>query len=272
MERRPRPKRSLSQNFLVDPNLRRKLVASLQAASGDTVVEVGAGHGELSEELVGRVARLVLVEKDDALAAELRERWGDRPDVWVVLGDALELDLSALADGPGPLRVISNIPYGITTPLIFRLLELRPTPRRLLVTVQKEVAERIVAVPGTPAYGALTVGVQTKANARVAFSLGRQAFRPVPAVDSAAVIIEPFEERLAPTDEEALRALTRTAFARRRKQLQKILRSSPEFALSPEEVDRLCREIGLDPTTRPERLAPERFLALARRIRAVRTD
>ncbi|MFW6039637.1 MAG: ribosomal RNA small subunit methyltransferase A, partial [Gemmatimonadota bacterium] len=157
-----RPKRSLSQNFLVDHNIRNKLIDTLDPAPDDTVLEVGPGHGELSELLVGRVARLVLVEKDDRLAPELAERWAGRADVRVAHGDALEVDLSALAAGDssgaggtparsgpgGALRLISNVPYAITSPLLFRLLEVRPLPVRIVVLVQEEVARRITAEPG----------------------------------------------------------------------------------------------------------------------------
>lgn len=263
-----RPKRSLSQNFLVDPNLRRKVVETLEAERGEVVLEIGAGHGELSALLVGRVARLVLVEKDEALAAGLAERWAERPEVAVVAGDALELDLARRVGGGGPLRVLSNVPYGITTPLIFRLLALRPLPVRYVLTVQREVAERIVALPGSRAYGALSVGVQIRAHARIAFALGRKAFRPVPAVDSAAVVLEPLKVRPEPDEEAALRELTRQAFGRRRKQLQRILRSLPEAPLSAPEAEAASRKIGSDPTARPETLSPAQFLALARLLLA----
>jgi 16S rRNA (adenine1518-N6/adenine1519-N6)-dimethyltransferase len=189
--RRVRAKRSLSQNFLVDPNLRRKLVETLGAGPEDTVLEVGPGHGELSERLVGEVSRLILVEKDDRLAELLIQRWGPRDDLCLVHADVLDLDLSTLvAGGPAP-RVISNVPYSITSPLLFRFLDIRPLPSRIVVLVQEEVGRRIVADPGTRAYGALSVGVRARATAHVEFRVGRQAFRPIPAVDSVAVVIEP---------------------------------------------------------------------------------
>lgn len=263
-----RPKRSLSQNFLVDPNLQRKIVGALEAPADGVVLEIGPGHGELSRHLVGRVARLVLVELDDRLVAELRERWGERQDVAVVHGDALELDLAALVPPDSSYEILSNLPYGITSPLVFRFLELRPPPERIVVTVQREVGQRIAADPGSKAFGSLSVGVQARARARVAFDVSRQAFRPVPDVESVTVVIEPDRARLERLPAEALRRLTRAAFSRRRKQLQKILRSAPAYGLDREAAEGLCRDLGVDPRVRPEKLSAAQFVELARRLEA----
>ena len=261
-----RAKRSLSQNFLVDHNIRRKIVAELAAGPGDAVLEIGPGHGELSDLLVGQVDMLVLVEKDDLLASELEARFGGREDVRVVHADALEVDLAALLPGDRPGLLISNLPYGITSPLIFRFFDMRPLPGRMVLLVQKEVAERIAATEGNKVYGALSVGVQARADVRVAFRVGRRAFRPVPAVDSALIVIEP---RADSGDDEmlgALRVLTRVTFSRRRKQLGRILRSAPEYSLSAVAVDRVLEACGLSPQARPETLTPDQFIELAGRL------
>ena len=259
-------KRSLSQNFLVDPNIRRKIVAELEAETGDTVLEVGPGHGELTDLLAGTVARLVLVEKDDELAADLLRRFEGRPDVVVVHGDALEADLAALVAGNGPVRLISNVPYGITSPLVFRFLDLRPVPARMVLMVQKEVAERIAATEGSKVFGALSVGVQARARVRVAFKVGRGAFRPVPRVDSAVIVLEPRPDAPEPEVEADLRALTRVTFSRRRKQLGTILRTAPEYRLAGEEAAALLRGAGIAPEARPETLSADEFVDLARRL------
>jgi 16S rRNA (adenine1518-N6/adenine1519-N6)-dimethyltransferase len=264
---RVRAKRSLSQNFLVDRNLRGRIVARLEAEPGDRVLEIGPGHGELSELLLGEVGELVLVEKDDRLAPLLVERWGARPDVRVVHADALELDLSELVAGEAPVRVISNLPYSITTPLLFRFLAMRPLPARIVVLVQLEVARRITAEPGTKAYGALTVGVRAVAEARFAFPVGRRAFRPVPDVDSGVVVIDPVPGPPPERDLEALRVLTRAAFGRRRKQIRRILRDAPEFSLAPEAAEEVLAAVGVDPGARPETIPTETLLDLARRLR-----
>ncbi len=264
-----RAKRSLSQNFLVDPNLRGKLVETLGAGPDDMVLEIGPGHGELSERIVGEVSRLVLVEKDDRLVELLNERWGTREDVCIVHADALEIDLSELVEGCAAPRVISNVPYSITSPLLFRLLEIRPLPSRLVVLVQEEVGRRIVADPGTREYGALSVGVRARADARLAFRVGRRAFRPVPAVDSVAVVIEPVADGPEEHELEALRDLTRVAFSRRRKQIRRILRDAPEYGLSVAAADEVLAEVGADPTARPETFDPGLFLRLSAQLRSV---
>lgn len=268
-ERRVRAKRSLSQNFLVDPNLRRKLVEALGAGPGDTVLEIGPGHGELSERMVGEVSRLVLVEKDDRLVELLGERWGTRDDVCIVHADALKVDLSELVAGSSELRVISNVPYSITSPLLFRFLEMRPLPSRLVVLVQEEVGRRIVADPGTREYGALSVGVRARADARLAFRVGRRAFRPVPRVDSVAVVIEPIADCPGRHELQALRNLTRVAFSRRRKQIRRILRDAPEYGLSAAAADAVLAEVGVDPTARPETFDPGLFLRLSAQLQSL---
>jgi 16S rRNA (adenine1518-N6/adenine1519-N6)-dimethyltransferase len=256
-------KRSLSQNFLLDPNLQRKTVSELEVDPGDTVLEIGPGHGELTQHLIGRVRRIVAVEKDDALALGLEERWKGEAGLRVHSDDALEISLDDLVDPRWPLRVLSNVPYGITSPLLFAILAIRPPPARIVVTVQREVAERIVARPGTRAYGALSVGVQAVADARIAFRVARSAFRPVPEVDSAVVRIELDPRRCERVDTESLRALTRAAFSRRRKQLQKILRTSSDLQLDARQVADLCERLGLDPRSRPEELSADTFVRLA---------
>jgi 16S rRNA (adenine1518-N6/adenine1519-N6)-dimethyltransferase len=259
-----RAKRSLSQNFLVDRNLQKKILGELDAVPHDVVLEIGAGHGELGGRLAGRVAQVILVEKDDDLARELSDRFSGDSSVRVVHDDALEVDLSALIPAGRAYRVLSNLPYAITTPLLFRILDMRPAAERVVVTVQREVAERIVAGPGSKTYGALSVGVQVRGAARVAFRVGRNAFRPVPAVDSAVVVIDPDPGAPDAEEEAALRRLTRVVFGRRRKQLQKILRSAPEYRLSQQEVERLAATVGFDLRDRPETLDPGELRALAR--------
>lgn len=261
-----RAKRSLGQNFLVDGNLQRKIAAALDPGPEDEVLEIGPGRGALTRHLVGRVRRLVLVELDDGLAAELSDRYGDRADVLVIHGNVLKVPLESHLEFPEQARVVGNIPYNITTPILFKLLE-RPRPAEILIMVQREVAERIVAAPGTPEYGALAVGVRSVATAVKVLDVPRTAFRPVPRVDSTVVRVTPVRpEPLAPEEELALRALTRLAFQWRRKQLRKTLRDHPDAGYGPEVLESLTREGGYDLTRRPETLSPEDFIDLSRRL------
>lgn len=261
-----RPKRSLGQNFLVDPNIQRKIVAALGAGVDDEVLEIGPGRGALTRHLAAEVGRLVLIELDDVLAAARAEEFAARRDITVVHGDVLEIDLSAHVTDPGELLVIGNIPYNITTPIIFRLLE-RPRPRDIVLMVQDEVAHRIVAEPGTKAYGALSVGVRSVAEAQRLFKVKRGAFRPEPGVDSAIIRITPKKpEPIDAAQEARLRTLVRAAFQWRRKQLRKILRDHPDLSIAQEAAEAACASVGVNPDDRPERLSPEAFLALSAAI------
>ncbi len=259
-----RAKKSLGQNFLVDPNLQRKIVEAVDPTPGDTLLEIGPGRGALTRHLVGRVGRLIMVELDDALAATLEAEWGIRPDVEVRHEDFLKTDLETVSEDPSDLLVVGNIPYNITAPIIFKLLE-RPRPRDILLMVQREVADRLVAPAGTTEYGALSVGVRSVAAVESVLRVPRTAFRPQPRVDSSVVRITPtVPAPLSLEEETALRDLTRAAFQWRRKQLQKTLREHGDLGLSRDSVDRIARETGWDLTRRPETLEPEDFVRLSK--------
>lgn len=264
-----RAKKSLGQNFLVDTNYQRRIVAALDAQPDDTVLEIGPGTGALTEHLAGSVACLVAIEKDDTLARALTARYAGRADVRIVNGDALQADLPALVGTAGTARIVGNIPYNITSPLIFRVLERANRPHRLVVMVQKEVADRIAAPPGDKQYGALSVGVRTVADVQRLFVVPRGAFRPAPNVDSAVLRIDPFwPPRLSVQDERDVRTLARVAFGWRRKQLQRILRDAPDYQLTPDVVEMIARKLDLLPAARPETISPDGFVALARALRA----
>ena len=259
--RLPRAKRSLGQNFLVDGNLQRKIVAALDATDRDRVVEIGPGPGALTDHLVGQVGDLILIELDTDLAATLEDRYADRDDVQVWMEDVLDVDLPDRVPDWERTKIIGNIPYNITTPILFHLLE-RPRPAEILLMVQREVADRIVAPPGGDGYGALSVGVQSVADAVMLFGVPRRAFRPSPNVDSAILRIVPHDPpRLTLQEERRLRRLTRAVFQWRRKQMQKTLRDHPDLRVPRAEVRRLGEEVDL--TRRPETFSAEELLALS---------
>jgi 16S rRNA (adenine1518-N6/adenine1519-N6)-dimethyltransferase len=268
-QRLPRAKKSLGQNFLVDQNLQRKIVQSLDPGPADEVLEIGPGPGALTRHLVPLVRRLILVELDDELARRLQAEFADNPSVRVVNADILDVSLDDLSEDPGALKVIGNIPYNITTPILFSLLERRIRPSRIVLMVQREVAERIAAPPGGRTYGALSVGVQSVARVERVLNVSRNAFRPVPDVESAVIRIEPFRPPpLSPEMELALRALTRAAFGQRRKQFQRILRDA--YSLSSEQVTAIEERTGFDLRQRPETFAPEAFVTLTRALQSPR--
>ena len=261
-----RPKRSLGQNFLVDPNLQRAIVRALDVQATDEVLEIGPGTGALTRHLVDLPRRLVLVELDRELADRLARELEGHPQVTLVQGDILDTDIAALAEDISALKVIGNIPYNRTSPIVFRLLE-RPRPAEIVVMVQKEVGERMLAAPGSRTYGALSVGVRVVARVERVLRVRRTAFRPVPRVDSVVVRIRPFHPpRASAAREKAVRVLTRAAFQRRRKQFQRILRDDPAYRLSRREVAQVETRSGLDLTRRPETFAPEDFVRLAKML------
>jgi len=228
-------------------------------------MEIGPGVGALTHHLAGRVRRLVLVELDNDLAARLRAEYAGDPSVEVVNADILDVPLEQVSADPARLKVIGNIPYNITTPILFSLLERAPRPAEIVMMIQREVADRILAQPGGKEFGALAVGVRAVADAFRVLNVSREAFRPVPDVMSSVIRIVPHvPPRLPPEEEEGLRRLTRAAFGQRRKQFQRILRDA--YALSPEQVAALEAKLGMDLRDRPETFAPERFIDLARAL------
>lgn len=260
-------KRSLGQNFLVDPNLQRKIVQAVDPRPEDTIVEIGPGRGALTHALAESAGRLFAVELDDDLAAVLARTFEDAAHVSIVHRSILDVSLDELGE-PAELKVVGNIPYNITSPIIFHLLERGRRPRTIVLMIQREVADRLVAAPDTAEYGALTVGVQTVADVERLFHVGRGAFRPVPNVDSTVVRITPHQPpRLTEGEERDVRSLTRVAFGWRRKQLQKTLRAAPGYALDAAAVERIAQDTGMALHRRAESLSIDEFVALARALR-----
>lgn len=259
-----RAKKSLGQNFLVDPNYQRKIIDALELQPDDDVIEIGPGTGALTQHIVGQVRSFTAIELDDQLAAALQQRYGARTDFRLIHQDVMQADLGDVAR----CKIVGNIPYNITSPLIFRLLDRHVRPAVVLLMVQKEVADRIVAPPGEKDYGALSVGVQSVADAQRLFVVPKGAFRPVPKIDSAVVRIVPHHPPdLSEAEEADLRALTRAAFSWRRKQLQNTLRNAEDYGLTPEQVASIEGRLQTPMTNRPEQLAPPTFIALARMLR-----
>jgi 16S rRNA (adenine1518-N6/adenine1519-N6)-dimethyltransferase len=256
----PPTRKSLGQHFLTDRRVLARIAESLALRGDETVLEIGPGRGALTDLLVERAGRLVAIEYDRALAALLRERYVDRPEIEIVQADVLDVALGELADGPYVL--VGNVPYYITTPILFHALA-PPRAERAVYLVQREVAERLVAPPGGKDYGALTVNVAALARAEILFGVAARAFLPPPKVESAVVRITPLAEpEVGPDEERRFRTLVQSIFGMRRKQMRRIVRTA--FALSPEQADVLLRDAGIEPDARPEVLGVGRFVALMR--------
>lgn len=256
----PPTRKSLGQHFLSDRRILGRIVDALRLEGTETVVEIGPGRGALTDLLADRAARVVAVEVDRALAAILRERYARRSNVLIAEADVLEVSLGQLAAGPYVL--VGNVPYYITTPILFHALE-RPRANRAVYLVQREVADRLTASPGSKEYGALTVNVGAVARAETLFRVPAGAFSPPPKVESAVVRITPLDVPFVSADEEQpLRALVQGAFGMRRKQMRRVIRTLRSLdAAGAEEV---LRQAGIDPEARPETLSVEKFVKLLR--------
>ena len=268
------PDKRLGQHFLTDRTILQRIVDSLDPAPDEVVVEIGAGKGSLTELLLARGLRVIAIEKDRRLVAELGTLNAQRGTqrLTVVHGDALRLNWHALIDigsaVPRPdssvprFHVIGNIPYGITSPLIDKALT-PPLPTRVVFLVQAEVADRVAAPPGSKAYGALSVGVQAVCRVERLFTVRAGAFTPPPKVTSAVVRLTPLAQPLvAPQEVAAFRAFVTACFTRRRKQLRNVVMAAT--GQSAVVVATGLGELGLDPMVRPETLAPEVFVRLLR--------
>jgi 16S rRNA (adenine1518-N6/adenine1519-N6)-dimethyltransferase len=245
-----RPSRALGQHFLADPNLARKIVRLADVHEGDSVLEIGPGIGSLTVALAETGAHVVALELDRYLLPVLEDVVGDVPNVDVAQGDALDADLDALM-GASEWACVSNLPYNVATPMVVRLLEEFPAMSRCLVMVQREVGERLVAGPGTKAYGAVSLKVAYYANARIVDTVAATVFVPPPNVASALVRLD---RRPAPPVEvpspAALFHLVRTGFAQRRKTLRRALAPAlgdrTEAVLAAAGIDGQARAEALD--------------------------
>jgi 16S rRNA (adenine1518-N6/adenine1519-N6)-dimethyltransferase len=253
----PRAKRRLGQHFLADPRLLARIADALEAGPDDTVLEIGPGPGGLTGPLARRAGRVIAIEKDRDLVPALRARF---PSIDIREGDALDLNWHALAPPNTRLLVTGNIPYNITSPLIDKAL-LPPRPERIVFLVQKEVADRVTADPGTRAYGALSIGVQAVARAEPLFTVPAGAFRPRPKVDSAVLRLTPLTHPLiADERRESFRALVVGLFGFRRKQILRGLRELTEW--EAERLSDVLAEAAIPETVRPEVLSPAEFVRL----------
>jgi 16S rRNA (adenine1518-N6/adenine1519-N6)-dimethyltransferase len=251
-----RARRRFGQHFLHDPGVIARIVAAIDPRPGERVVEIGPGTGALTLPLLARCGRLDVIEIDRDLARDLPRRAAGAGELVVHQADALEFDFRALRAGGPRLRLCGNLPYNISTPLLFHLLEAREAIADMHFMLQKEVVERIVARPGGKDYGRLTVMLAAACRSQSLFRVGRGAFQPPPAVDSAIVRLVPHDHPPFPLADPARFArLVAAAFQMRRKALRNSLRG----LLDPAAFE----AAGIDSGRRPETLSPEEFARLA---------
>lgn len=247
-------KKHLGQNFLFDHFILLNIIKAAELSSGDTVVEIGPGPGRLTRLLAERVKNLVAIELDNNLYTNLRRELSDLSNVDLVLGDALKFPFERLER----FKVVANIPYYITTPIIFKLIAAGQSLETMTLTIQKEVAERIVAAPGGKDYGVLSITTQFQTEPELKFIIPKEAFKPIPKVDSAVITMKMRKEPpISVKDRAVFLTVVKTAFSQRRKTLSNSLKSVSA------EIKDILTEAGIDPQRRPETLSIEEFGRLA---------
>ncbi len=257
------PRKRFGQHFLHERRTIERIVAAFDPRPGEHVVEIGPGQGALTQELLRRAQRLDAIELDRDLAAPLEESCRGLGELVVHGADALKFDFCELVQGTARLRVIGNLPYNISTPLLFHLLDQAHCIQDMCFMLQKEVVDRLAATPGNKAYGRLSVMVQWRCDVVPLFTVAPGAFRPPPKVDSAVVRLMPKQSPLRLLDEKLFAEVVRAAFAQRRKSLRnslKRLARAEEFVAA-----------AVDPGLRAEALSLEQFVRLSNTI-ATRVD
>lgn len=256
-ETTPRPRKSWGQNFLIDYNIQRKILDTAEIEMRERVVEIGPGRGILTKGLLERGAEVLAIEIDPLLVGALRQEISSA-HLHLIREDALQYPYRQI---PSPYKVVANLPYYLSTPLLFRLLEERQRISRMVLMLQKEVAERLVAAVGGKNYSVLSVMARLYADIRIAFHVSRGCFRPRPDVDSSVISLTPLSHPRVPIQDEALFGrIVRGAFGHRRKRLSNAL---ADAGFPREQADAALRRIGLDPARRGETLSLSEFAALA---------
>lgn len=267
-------KKNLGQNFLVDQTAILGIVEAAGIKKDDQVIEIGPGIGSLTEQLLLAGAKVFAYEVDDSLPTilqnELPKKIDDQPlasRFKILLKDVLKAnfkeDIGDFFDFTKPIKVVANLPYYITTPIIFALAESDLHFTSLTLMMQKEVAERLEAQPGSKDYGPLTISVQTEMKVKLALQVGRNSFMPRPKVDSSVVVLTPLKEKPAIEDRKHFIWVVKMCFSQRRKTLNNNLKS-----LLPDKTkrDELITELGVEPRIRPEDLTIEQFIKIAKFI------
>lgn len=269
------PNRKLGQNFLLNNNIQHQIVNYARLTSQDVVLEIGAGLGHLTQFLIGKVKTIWTAEIDSRLAEFVTQRFGNFPGLQVLNLDALAnkhhlnpilLATIQQAIQSSPFKVLANLPYSIATPVVINLLELAWRPSLMIITVQKEVAQRLTAQPGSPQYGYLSIHTHLYANASVISTISSREFYPRPQVESAIVEITPIPERSEILNKPLMINLVKTAFQMRRKTLWNTLRRSAILNRNTEALKKALEKSDISPDCRAETISLERFITLANTI------
>ncbi len=254
-------RRAYGQHFLTNPSITDKIVRLAEVTKGDTVLEIGPGRGILTDSLLKTGCRVIAVEKDRELAEVLQSRYADNDAIAIYTTDFLKFDIPKNLCGAG-IKVVANLPYSIATEIIFRLIDHRELFSTLTLMVQKEVAERLVASPGSKAYGVLAILTQLFSESAIVMKLAPGAFSPPPKVDSAVVRMRLSNTpRVAMSNVAQFKALVKQAFATRRKMLRNALGIKDD-----QQWQGICSELGISSKARAEELSLEQFAQLTQAL------
>jgi 16S rRNA (adenine1518-N6/adenine1519-N6)-dimethyltransferase len=247
------PKKRLGQNFLIDPNILRKIIKTIAPKEGEIIVEIGPGKGALTRHLLESGAVIHAIELDPELVTYLKSEFANYPNFHLYHADAVNFDYSAIISPGQKIKMAGNIPYNITSPLLFRFFEMTENLDRIVLLVQKEIARRICAKPGTKEYGILSVMSNFYLRSQIEFNVSPNVFRPVPQVTSSVISLVPIENNYTPVLRKQFNALVRKAFNQRRK----ILRNSLDLPIITE-----IHACPIDLSRRAETLTVAEFIAL----------
>ena len=265
--------KKFGQNFLIDTHVLDKIIGSAEITKEDCVLEIGPGIGTMTQYLACAAKKVIAVEIDRALIPILEDTLSEYDNVRVINNDVLKVDIAKLAEEENdgkPIKVVANLPYYITTPIIMGLFENHVPIKSITVMVQKEVAERMQAEPGTKEYGALSLAVQYYAKPYLAANVPPNCFMPRPNVGSAVIRLDCLNRvPIEVSDEKLMFRLIRASFNQRRKTLQNGLANSPELSFSKEEIKSALEAMELSPTIRGEKLSLAQFAALADELKKI---
>lgn len=261
-----KPLKRLGQNFLVDPNIAEKIISACEIDKNDHVIEIGPGFGQLTEGLCRKSKSVTAVEVDKKMCQALRENTREIGNLDIVCGDFLEFDIAGYLDGKGikKVKIYGNLPYYITSPILVHILENKKRVDSVYILVQKEVAKRLSAGPGTADSGAITCFTQYHSIPKILFNVSKGAFYPQPEVDSAFMKLEiPDKPGVAVKDEKLFFKIIRASFGQRRKTLLNSLSGSKDLGLSKEKASELLAKAGIDGNRRGETLSLNEFAKIA---------
>ena len=265
--------KKFGQNFLIDSNILESIVSAADITKDDFVLEIGPGIGTMTQYLCEAARQVVAVEIDKMLIPILKDTLSEYDNVEVINQDVLKLDIKALAQEKNngkPIKVVANLPYYITTPIIMGLFESKVPIESITIMVQKEVADRMQTGPGSKDYGALSLAVQYYADAKVQLNVSASCFMPRPNVDSAVIKLTAHEKPVVDVDETLMFKVIRASFNQRRKTLVNGLKNSSELDYTKEEIVQAIKAIGKEENIRGEKLTLEEFAALSNNLKVVR--